>query len=92
VLTLVIPDCHRCFQKKFDVVCVFEVLEHLDEVYGLLKNVYALMSRNSRLLVSISNLASFLTRLSLLLGNQPHILEASSMYLIVGIGILGDLN
>jgi 2-polyprenyl-3-methyl-5-hydroxy-6-metoxy-1,4-benzoquinol methylase len=86
------PRLPELLSEKFDIVCIFEVLEHVDEVDVLLKNAHALMSVDSRLLISIPNLASVLSRFSLMAGNQPHILEASNQYPTVGMGILGDLN
>jgi SAM-dependent methyltransferase len=78
--------------KKFNVVCIFEVLEHVDNIDELLQNAYSFMDDDSRLLVSFPNLSSLLSRFSILLGFQPHILEASNKFPTSGMGILGGLN
>lgn len=78
----------------FDLVVMTEVLEHLEETDVALRNCRALMreDRNSRLLLSVPNLASYLGRLELLLGFQPHVLEASNEIATVGMGLMGRIN
>lgn len=79
--------------NKMDVVCFFELIEHIDKTDELLKNCYNnLKDDNGYLICSCPNLSSFWSRLELLLGFQPHLLEASNEYHLAGMGIFGRRN
>lgn len=77
---------------KFDIVCMFEILEHLEYPDIAIKNAKKLMNRNSALLISIPNLSSIFARINLLFGFQPHVLEASDCFPRSGMGLMGKLN
>ncbi len=78
--------------KKFDVVCFFELLEHIDNTDVLIKNCAKHMKDNGKLIFSFPNLSSIHSRIELLLGFQPHILEVSNEYPNFGTGIFGKIN
>ena len=77
---------------KFDVVSFFEVIEHIDKTDMLLKNCYNNLKDDGILIFSFPNLASIYSRIELLLGFQPHILEISNKRANFGSGIFGRLN
>ena len=78
--------------KKFDVACLFEVLEHIDKTDVCLQNVREILSDDGRVLISIPNLSSIYARIELLLGFQPHVLEVSNEVGPLGMGPFGRLN
>lgn len=75
-----------------DVVTFFEVIEHIDETDILLQNCYHNLKDDGLLICSLPNLASIYTRIELLLGFQPHVLEVSNVYGNFGTGFFGRLN
>lgn len=79
-------------ESQFDVVTFFELIEHINNTDILLKNCYNNLRNGGYLLCSFPNLASLYSRLELLLGYQPHILEVSNNYANFGTGIFGKLN
>ena len=64
--------------KSFDVVTIFEVLEHIDKTDNCLQTASILLKDDGVLIVAIPNLASLFCRIELLLGFQPHVLEISN--------------
>ncbi len=91
--------CQWDVQKKrllegspFDVVYFSELIEHMDDGDGLLDNCYANCKKGGYLICTIPNLASLFGRVELLMGLQPHVLEASNRYPNVGTGYFGKLN
>ncbi len=78
--------------QKFDVVCFFELLEHIDKTDILIRNCTRHMKDEGLLVFSFPNLASIYGRLELLLGFQPHILEISNEYSNFGTGVFGKIN
>jgi 2-polyprenyl-3-methyl-5-hydroxy-6-metoxy-1,4-benzoquinol methylase len=79
-------------KKKYDVVFCFEVIEHVDNTDVLLQNCYKHLKPNGLLMLSAPNLASFYSRIELLFGLQPHLLEVSNLKANFGTGIFGKLN
>ncbi|MFA6919326.1 MAG: methyltransferase domain-containing protein [Patescibacteria group bacterium] len=77
---------------KFDVVTFFELIEHIDKTDELLKNCFNNLKADGYLIFSFPNLASIYARIELLLGFQPHILEASNLKGNFGAGIFGRHN
>lgn len=77
---------------KFDVVTFFELIEHIDKTDELLKNCFNNLKDDGYLIFSFPNLASIYSRIELLLGFQPHILEVSNERANFGTGIFGKLN
>jgi len=77
---------------NFDVITFFEFLEHVDETDIVLRNIKNNLNRNGILIFSIPNLASIYSRIELLFGFQPHILEVSNESSLFGTGIMGRLN
>lgn len=97
------PDCIDDFliksvedefilENKFDVVTFFEVIEHIDKTDILLKNCFNNLKDDGMLIFSFPNLASIYSRIELMFGFQPHILEISNEQANLGTGILGKLN
>jgi SAM-dependent methyltransferase len=80
------------FEKKFDLVTFFELIEHIDNTDVLLQNCYQNLKEDGLLIFSFPNLSSFYSRVELLLGFQPHILEASNGKANFGMGLFGRLN
>lgn len=80
------------FENKFDVVTFFEVVEHIDKTDILLKNCFNNLKDGGTLVLSFPNLASIYSRIELLLGFQPHILEVSNEQSNFGTGIFGKLH
>lgn len=79
-------------EKKFDVVTFFELIEHIDKTDVLLKNCYKNLKDDGLLIFSFPNLASIYSRIELLLGYQPHLLEVSNEVANFGSGIFGKFN
>ena len=77
---------------QFDVVTFFEIIEHLDNTDILLKTCYSNLKESGTLVFSFPNLSSIYSRLELLLGYQPHILEVSNRAGHFGTGVFGRLN
>jgi len=66
-------------ENKFDVITFFELIEHIDKTDVLLKNCFNNLKDDGLLIFSFPNLASIYSRVELLLGFQPHILEVSNV-------------
>lgn len=80
------------FNKKFDVVTFFELIEHIDKTDELIKNCYKNLKDDGILILSFPNLASIYARIELFLGFQPHVLEVSNEVANLGTGLFGELN
>lgn len=78
--------------KKYDVVTFFELIEHVDHTDELLINCKNLLKDDGLLIFSFPNLSSLYSRIELLLGYQPHILEVSNYRANFGQGIFGRFN
>jgi len=78
--------------KRFDVITCFELIEHIDKTDMLLKNCYRHLKKNGCLIITIPNLSSIFSRIEILLGFQPHILEISNEGANFGGGIFSKLN
>ena len=78
--------------ERFDVITFFELLEHVDETDKILRNIKRNLQPNGLLIFSIPNLASIYSRVELLFGFQPHILEISNENSLFGTGLIGRLN
>lgn len=78
--------------KKFDVVTFFEVIEHIDKTDMLLKNCFNNLKDDGYLIFSFPNLASIYSRIELLFGLQPHVLEVSNERGNFGTGFFGKYN
>lgn len=52
--------------SKFDSVCCLEVIEHVENPWNLLREIYAVLRPGGRALVSTPNITSFLSRLDFL--------------------------
>jgi SAM-dependent methyltransferase len=76
----------------FDVVCAFEVIEHVDMTDIVIRNATKLCRPNGVVLISFPNLASVYGRAELLLGLQPHVLEVSNERANFGSGWFGMYN
>lgn len=55
-------------KKEYDVILATDVLEHLENPGEVLKNLAVFMKKNSRLIISVPNIAFLTNRLLLLLG------------------------
>ena len=80
------------FQKKYDVVFAFEIIEHIDATDIFIKNCLYNLKENGLLFISAPNLSSLYCRIELMLGFQPHLLEISNEYANYGMGKFGKLN
>jgi len=77
---------------SFDIVTFFELIEHIDKTDILLQNCYNALKPNGLFICSFPNLASIYSRLELLLGYQPHVLEVSNVNANFGTGLFGKMN
>lgn len=80
------------FENKFDVICSFEVIEHIDKTDVFVQNCYNNLKDNGLLILGFPNLASIYCRFELLLGFQPHVLEVSNINGNFGAGVFGRMN
>lgn len=78
--------------NKYDIVCFFELIEHVDKTDNLLKNCFEHLKKEGLLIFSFPNLSSIFARIELLLGFQPHILEVSNEKANLGSGFFGRIN
>lgn len=78
--------------QQFDVVCLFEVIEHVDKTDAVIKNAIRYCRKGGLVMLSFPNLSSLYARLELLMGFQPHVLEVSNESANLGAGIMGKLN
>lgn len=94
VKKFIVQDVEKDFslEEKFDVITFFELIEHIDNTDVLLRNCYRNLKNNGLLIFSFPNLASLYSRIELLLGYQPHILEISNEKANLGTGIFGRIN
>ncbi|MFM7035599.1 MAG: class I SAM-dependent methyltransferase [Planctomycetia bacterium] len=76
----------------FDVVCAFEVIEHVDMTDAVIRNAAKLCRPNGSVVISFPNLASAYGRLELLMGLQPHVVEVSNERANFGSGWFGRYN
>ncbi len=65
-----IPEAIR--REKFDLVIFSDILEHVYDPLLLIRNAVPLMKENATLLVSVPNIANWLTRLRLLFGTWDY--------------------
>jgi len=79
-------------KEKFDVVTFFELVEHIDKTEVLFENCLRSLKNDGLLIFSFPNLASLYSRIELLLGFQPHILEICNISPYFGAGLFGKLN
>ena len=79
-------------KDRFDTVCLFEVIEHVDHTDLLIKNAMRLCRPGGHLIMSFPNLSSIYGRIELLLGYQPHVLEVSNERANFGTGPFGRAN
>lgn len=77
---------------RYDIVYFAEVIEHIDDGDILLDNCYLNCRDDGYLICTIPNLASLFGRVELLMGMQPHVLEASNRYPLAGTGFFGKRN
>lgn len=88
-----IVDIEKPFTLGFyNCITCFEVIEHIDNTDELLRNCYNNLKEEGFLILSFPNLSSFYSRIELLFGYQPHILEVSNTNPLLGSGIFGRLN
>jgi SAM-dependent methyltransferase len=85
-------DCVIAEAASFDMVCLFEVIEHLDKTDSLLRNAVRHCRTGGAIAVSFPNLASLYGRIELGLGYQPHVLEVSNEVANCGSGWFGRMN
>lgn len=79
-------------EQQFDFIIASEVIEHIDQTDVLLKNVWRHLKPNGYFFISLPNLSSLFSRIELVMGLQPHILEVSNEFATAGTGLPGKLN
>ncbi len=80
-------------EEEYDCIFCFEVLEHVDRTDELIRNCYNhLKNGGGKLFIAVPNLASIFSRVELLLGYQPHLLESSNEFPNCGMGVFGKKN
>lgn len=57
---------------SFDAVCCLEVIEHVENSWNLLREIYAVLKPGGRLILSTPNITSFVSRLAFLRTGQFH--------------------
>ena len=57
---------------QFDAACCLEVIEHVENSWNLLREIYAVLKPGGRLVLSTPNITSFLSRLLFLRNGQFH--------------------
>lgn len=87
-LSLKAPD----LDSKFDVIVSTETLEHLGTDVYFWESLKSYSHPDTRIIVSIPNLASLFCRFELLLGLQPHVLESSATFHRSGMGLGAHFN
>lgn len=85
-------DNKLVLEQKYDCIFCFEVIEHIDCTDILLENCFDNLKDDGLLFISMPNLASLYSRLELLLGYQPHLLEVSNKRANYGMGVFGRMN
>jgi len=78
--------------QPYDIVFCFEVIEHIDKTDILLENCYNNLKDNGIFMIAFPNLASLYSRIELILGFQPHVIEISNTKANFGTGIFGKMN
>lgn len=78
--------------KPFDFIIALELLEHLSDDSIFWQLITENGTAKTTYFISFPNLASIFSRLELLFGLQPHVLEASSVHHVAGMGIGGKFN
>lgn len=79
-------------KEEYDVIFLFEVLEHVDKTDVVIENAYNALKKGGYLYVASPNLSSIYSRIELLLGFQPHCLEISNISPYFGGGIFARKN
>ena len=59
-------------KKKFDVVLLMDMLEHLQNYQNILNDAKKILKDDGRIIVSIPNIANLYVRLNLLIGRFPY--------------------
>lgn len=72
IVNQVIQEFQKSNQEAFDVVCSFQVLEHISEVYDFLEAKIKCLKRGGKLLISVPNNESFLRDSDSVLNMPPH--------------------
>lgn len=62
----------NCLRTTFDAVCCLEVIEHVENPWSLLRELYALTKPGGKLILSTPNTTSFLSRLTFLRTGHFH--------------------
>ncbi len=78
--------------EPYDYICAFEVVEHIDNTEMLVKNAFNNLREGGVLLITHPNLSSLQSRIELLLGFQPHIIEMCNESAWYGGGVFAKKN
>lgn len=72
----IVNQCIQDYQKensnKYDVVCSYQVLEHIADVYGFIEAKIACLKSGGKLIVSVPNNESFIKDSDACLNMPPH--------------------
>lgn len=72
-------------EEKFDIVCSFQVLEHISDVKSFTESMFRCLKKGGKLIIGVPNNDSFLGNIDSILNQPPHHLglwnETSLLYL-----------
>lgn len=67
-----VQDFQKNNQGKFDIVCSYQVLEHISEVYSFIEAKVNCLKQGGKLIISVPNNESYLKHLDSALNRPPH--------------------
>lgn len=96
VRKIILADVERKihWEEAYDTAVCIEGIEHIDCTEMLLDNCYSCLKKGGIFMLAFPNLSSIFSRVELLFGFQPHILEISNGKgeANCGMGIFGKMN
>ena len=72
IINQTIQDFEKNNHELFDVVCSFQVLEHISEVHSFLQSMIGCLKPGGKLLISVPNNESFIGKENSVLNMPPH--------------------
>jgi len=62
----------RLNKNKYDMLCSFQVLEHIADVHSFIEQALCCLKRNGKLIISVPNNDSFISETDQILNMPPH--------------------